>query len=331
MIITCSQAADGVLAESDSTSERRYRHPGSGSPSCGLAAANYAGRVPLTTTPAPSTTHTLTVWVDGVLVTDPSQPVVAANDHGLVVGDGVFEVLKITEAGPFAVRRHLERLSRSATALGLPALDHSRVRAGIDEVLASWGGGYGRLRITYTGGRGPLASNAAYGPPTLVVATEPADPPAPAAVLVTAPWTRNERGALAGVKSTSYAENVRALAYAARRGGTEAVFLNTAGNLCEGTGTNVFVVIDDEMWTPPQSSGALAGITRGLVLEWCDVGERDLTLADALAADEVFLTSSMRDIQPVRRWDDTDFSPSHPVTDKIAAVFAERSSADLDP
>ena len=83
------------------------------------------------------------------------------------------------------------------------------------------------------------------------------------------PWTRNERSATAGLKTTSYAENVVALAHAKERGGIEAVFANTRGELCEGTGTNVFVVVDGELLTPPLESGCLAGITRELTLEWC--------------------------------------------------------------
>jgi branched-chain amino acid aminotransferase len=148
--------------------------------------------------------------------------------------------------------------------------------------------------------------------------------------VVTAPWARNEHGALTGVKSTSYGENVRVLAYATQRGASEGLMLNTAGQLCEGTGANVFVVVDGRVVTPPLSAGALAGITRDLVLEWTDVEERDLTLAEALAADEVFLTSSLRDVQSVYRWDDTTFG-AHPVTDAVARTFAKRSAADLEP
>ena len=293
--------------------------------------ANYAGRVRLATTPRPTGTRHLTVWADGLLLDEPTRPVVAASDHGLVVGDGVFEALKITHAGPFAVRRHLDRLTRSAAALGLPPPDHARIRAAIDEVMAHGGEGFGRLRITYTGGRGPLASHAPYGPPTLLIAAEPADLPAASAVVVTSPWSRNENGALAGVKSISYADNVRTLAFATAHGAIEAIFLNTAGRVCEGTGTNVFVIKDGRVVTPPLSAGPLAGITRELILEWYEVEERDITLAEALAADEVFLTSSLRDLQPVRQWDEDDFDPTHPVTEEIAAIFAARSKAEIDP
>jgi branched-chain amino acid aminotransferase len=157
----------------------------------------------------------------------PNDATVPASDHGLVAGNGVFETLKVTHAGPFAVQRHLDRLSRSAAAMGLPTPAHPRIRAAIEEVLDGREFDHGRLRITYTGGLGPLSSAAPYGPPTLVVAAEPAELPAASTAIVTAPWTRNEHGALSGVKSTSYAENVRSLAYASSRRATEAIFLNT--------------------------------------------------------------------------------------------------------
>jgi branched-chain amino acid aminotransferase len=287
--------------------------------------------VQLTTSAPQALTGQLRIWLNGRLYDDPDQAMIAGTDHGLVVGDGVFETLKVTERGAFAVRRHLSRLSRSAAALQLPAPDHGQIRKAIEAVLEGRGFPCGKLRITYTGGGGPLGSEAAYGPPTLIAALAPADAAAPIASIVTTPWTRNEHGALAGVKSISYAENVRALRYAAERQATEAIFLNTAGHVCEGTGSNIFLVFADTIITPPLSSGPLAGITRELIMEWSSVQERDLTLDEAKRADEVFITSSMRNVQAVDRWDDLVFRPRRPVTQALAINFAERSGADLDP
>jgi branched-chain amino acid aminotransferase len=287
--------------------------------------------VQLTASAPQRLTQQLRIWLNGAVCDDPSQAMIPASDHGLLVGDGVFETLKVTERGAFAVRRHLNRLSRSAAALHLPPPDHLRIREAIDAVVDSRDFPRGKLRITYTGGRGPLGSEAAYGPPTLLVALAPADPAAPITSIVTAPWTRNERGALAGVKSTSYAENVRTLGYAAERQASEAIFLNTAGHVCEGTGTNIFLVFGDTIVTPPLSSGPLAGITRELIMEWSPVEERDLTVEEAKRADEVFITSSMRDVQGIERWDDLIFSPARPITEAVVTGFAERSQADLDP
>jgi branched-chain amino acid aminotransferase len=287
--------------------------------------------VQLTASAPQQLTQKLRIWLNGAVYDDPSQAMIPGNDHGLLVGDAVFETLKVTERGAFAVRRHLNRLSRSAAALHLPPPDHGRIREAIDAVIDGRDFPRGKLRITYTGGRGPLGSEAAYGPPTLLAALAPADPAAPITSIVTAPWTRNERGALAGVKSTSYAENVRTLGYAAERQASEAIFLNTAGHVCEGTGTNIFLVFGDTIVTPPLSSGPLAGITRELIMEWSPVEERDLTEEETKRADEVFITSSMRDVQRIERWDDLIFSPARPITEAVATAFAERSQADLDP
>ena len=276
-------------------------------------------------------TQHLRIWLNGAVYDDPSEAVIAGNDHGLLVGDGVFETLKVTEQGAFAVQRHLNRLSRSAAALHLPPPDHGRIREAIDAVVDGRDFPRGKLRITYTAGRGPLGSEAAYGPPTLLAALAPADPAARITSIVTAPWTRNERGALAGVKSTSYAENVRTLGYAAEKEASEAIFLNTAGHVCEGTGTNIFLVFGDTVVTPPLSSGPLAGITRELIMEWSPVAERDLTVEEAKRADEVFITSSMRDVQGIERWDDLIFSPERRITEAVATGFAVRSQAELDP
>ena len=107
----------------------------------------------------------------------------------------------------------------------------------------------------------------------MLVACSAAKPWPPSTVLATVPWVRNERSAVAGVKTTSYAENVVALAHAHARGASEALFLNTQGRVCEGTGSNVFAVVDGAILTPPLSSGCLAGVTRDLVIEWCGAEE----------------------------------------------------------
>lgn len=275
------------------------------------------------------------VWVStgpgsGELV-EPGERRISVTDHGLVVGDGVFEALKVVRAGGFSISRHLDRLSRSAAALGLPAPDHGQVRVGIDAVIEGREWPLGKIRITYTGGEGPLGSPPAFGTPSLVVASAPADEPDTTTTIITTPWRRNDAGAMTGVKTTSYAENVRGLKYALDRDGSEGIFVNTSGQLCEGTGSNIFLVLGDEVITPPLSAGPLAGITRDLLLEWCDIVERDITLTDAQQADEVFITSSLRDVQSVERWDEVAFSAPGPLTKQIAATFAERSGADLDP
>lgn len=270
-------------------------------------------------------------WMNGDLLTDPTGAVLGVTDHGFTVGDGVFESIKTLDGRPFALTRHLERLARSATGLGLEAPDEAVVRRGVDEVLAGTADPLGRLRITYSAGPAPMGSGRGDGPATLVVAHSAIEPTGESTAVATVPWTRNERGATAGLKTTSYAENVIALARAQEHGATEAIFANTAGHLCEGTGTNVFYVVDAELRTPTLASGCLAGVTRALVLEWCGGREVDEPLEVAQAADEAFLVSTTRDVQAIARWDGRELPAPGPVTAECAATWRRREAEQIDP
>ncbi len=189
-----------------------------------------------------------------------------------------------------------------------------------------------RVRITVTAGLSGLGSGRGESPLTVIVALGPLTEWGRQADVVTVPWPRNEHSAIAGLKTTSYAENVLALAYARERGGEEAIFGNTAGNLCEGTGTNVFVVTGGRLITPPLSAGCLAGVTRDLVIEWVGAAEEDLPVGVLAAADEAFLTGTTRDVQPIRFVDGVPLPAAPgPVTRKAADIFAARSAELVDP
>ncbi len=277
------------------------------------------------------------LWVgdrSGGDLVDASAARVSVLDHGFTVADGVFETLKVTPDGPFALTRHLRRLDSSARAMGLEPPDGEVVREAIAAVLAAnkeQAGSLARLRITYTAGAAPLGSDRGDATPTLVVAVATASPWPETTTLATVPWTRNERSAVAGVKSTSYAENVVALQRAHAAGASEAVFANTRGELCEGTGTNVFVVVDGDVMTPPLSSGCLAGITRALVIEWFDAVERELPFEILWSANEVFVTSSTRDVHPVVRIDDREWAAAGPEGLRLREAFGRRASQGVDP
>jgi branched-chain amino acid aminotransferase len=281
-------------------------------------------------------TDGVVAWVNGRVV-DPDEPSVAVLDHGLTVGDGVFETLKVLQGRPFALTRHLRRLTTSATGLGLPAPDGDVVRAAVDDVLGTGEPiGFGRLRITVTGGPGPLGSDRGDAAPSLVVLASPVARPTATTAVHVVPWTRNERSAVAGLKTTSYAENVVALAWSRERGGSEALLANTRGMLCEGTGSNVVVEVDGALVTPPLSSGALAGITRELLLEWAlqdgfELLEQDVDLPGLRAAREVLLTSSTRDVQPVHAVDGGALTAPGPLGVRAADLFRRRAADDIDP
>ena len=269
-------------------------------------------------------------WVNGKVLADPEGPAVAVSDHGLTVGDGVFEAVKAVKGSPFALERHLERLTASAAGLGLPEPDLAEVRRGVAEVLAGTGEPLSRIRITYTGGPAPLGSGRGDAPPTLVVVAAPLAEAAESSRVATVPWPRNERGALAGLKTTSYGENVVMLAYAKERGAGEAVMANLAGHLCEGTGSNVFYVVDGELRTPSLESGCLAGVTRALVLEWYGGREVDEPIEVIQQASEVFLASTTRDVQPVSHWDDLELPVPGPVTKAAQEAWRDHEASMLE-
>jgi branched-chain amino acid aminotransferase len=271
------------------------------------------------------------VWVNGTLV-DGDAPAVSAFDHGLLTGDGVFETIKTYAGKPFALTRHYARLQHSGRGLGLPIPDRTVVGEAIDAVVAANGVTEGRVRVTVTGGPAPLGSERGPTGPTVIVAAAPQPEWPPTTAVVVVPWPRNERSPLAGLKTTSYGDNVVALAYAKERGAGEAIFGNLAGNLCEGTGSNVFLVVDGELVTPPLSSGCLAGVTRAVLLEVADVVERDVPLAQLTEAQEAFITSTTRELQPISSVDGRELPTAPgPITAAAAEAFSALVARDMDP
>ena len=283
----------------------------------------------MTATPAPELERLL--WLDGAVVAAEDARI-SPFDHGLTVGDGVFETLKVLGGVTFAMRRHLERLARSASALGLEAPPADLVRRAASDLIEATGAVDARLRVTLTGGPGPLGSDRGDAGTTLLLALSELAPVPDSTAVHTVEWTRNERSALTGLKTTSYAENVLALSVARRHGASEALFANTVGQLCEGTGSNIFVGIDGRLVTPPLSAGPLAGITRELVLEVTDAVEEDLPFDVLGRVDEAFLTSSIRDVQAIATIDGRSLPAAPgPLTRAAAEAFAALASSDVDP
>ena len=268
-------------------------------------------------------------WVNGELV-DPEAATIPVADHGVTVGDGCFETAKIVRGEAFALTRHLRRLRRSLDALrlDLPTSD-DEIRNAVAEVIAA-SDGAGVVRITVTAGTGPLGSGRGEGAPTLIVASAVDRGWDATTTVITVPWARNEKGALVGVKSTSYAENVLALREATKRGASEALLPNTVGNLCEGTGTNVFCEFDGRLITPTLASGCLAGITRELLIEVTDAEEFDVPIGHLATTAEAFLASSTRDVMPILRIDDRNLETG-PLTAAAADAFAQLVASTTDP
>jgi branched-chain amino acid aminotransferase len=259
---------------------------------------------------------TRVVSIDGAL-RSPADAVVSVYDRGFLYGDAVFEVLRTYDGQPFALDEHLARLRRSAERVFIDVpVDDATLGRDITAALAAAGEGEHYLRVVLTRGSGPLSldpSTATH--PLRVLLVEPVTPPAKelyargiAAITVAVRRTADDTVA-AGAKLANYLPNLLAMREARARGAQEALVLDARGHVVEGASSNVFVVRGGRVATPPESAGILPGITRAhLIAAARSLGipleERDLLPADLLAADEVFVSSSIREVLSVVRVDD---------------------------
>jgi branched-chain amino acid aminotransferase len=253
--------------------------------------------------------------VDGA-ITLASEAVIPATDEGLLRGDGVFEVIRVYDGRPFALDEHLRRLERSAMNLRLP-LDLEAVRADANRLLAHAGAGpdHELLRIVITrGGR-------------RVMLTE-SMPPAPEFVRLGS-VTYSPTRVLDGVKSLSYAANMLASRLARERGYDEALLVTPHGRVLEAPTSSFFWVEEGVVMTPPLDEHILASITRRVVLEQTEVIERPFTLADLSGADEAFLASTVREVQPVSAVDQHRLAAPGPITARLAAEVTDSIRAEL--
>ena len=251
---------------------------------------------------------------------------VSVLDRGFTVGDGLFETMKLVQGRVFLWPWHLERLQQAAQLLRLSMPDANLLTDVVRQVAAANGaaiGAFGRLRLTVTAGPGG-------GPATISCSASAEQPRHGPAFLASAGWPRNERSPLVGVKSTSYAENLLALETARSGGAAEAVFFNTRDELAEGATSNLFIVEDGVVVTPPTSAGLLPGITRRFVLGLASadlsIVEEPVSRARLAAADEVFLTSSLQDVRAVAGVDERSYAPG-PMTALVQDRFGEAATA----
>jgi branched-chain amino acid aminotransferase len=245
-----------------------------------------------------------------------SEASIPATDEGLLRGDGAFEVIRVYDGRPYGLEEHLRRIERSAANLRLD-VNTEAVRAEAHRLLARAGPGeeHELLRIVLTrGGR-------------RLMLTEPLPPSAPQIRLGTITYSPTR--ILDGVKSLSYAANVLATRLAREQGFDEALLVTPHGRVLEAPTSSIFWVKEGAILTPPLEDHILASITRAVVMEVSGASERPCTLNDLRLADEAFLASTTREVQPVASIDDTELPAGAPVTAGVVAAVRERISAEL--
>jgi branched-subunit amino acid aminotransferase/4-amino-4-deoxychorismate lyase len=237
-------------------------------------------------------------------------------DRGFMLGDGVFETMKVANGAPWYLKRHLRRLEDGARRLRI--IYPARLVTWIDDVIqraSSLNSDTDEMALRVTLTRGValtpgLTSITSEQPTTVVTAYDlPSIPKTVyeqgiSAQIASAP--RNERALTSKIKTTNYAEAIIALQEARAAGYDEAIFLDTNNFVSEATSSNVFVCLNGTLVTPSSIHGILPGITRAVVLELAarlkvPVAERELGREELINADEAFLTSSLREIAPLVR------------------------------
>jgi branched-chain amino acid aminotransferase len=277
------------------------------------------------------------IYIDGEFY-EKEHAKVSVFDHGLLYGDGVFEGIRFYNGRVFRLEEHIDRLYDSARAICLSIpLDKAAMTEATLETIRQNGLKDGYVRLVVTRGAGDLGLNPALCPKAtiIIIASKitlyPQKMNQNGLMVVTCATRRIPHGALSPmVKSLNYLNNVMAKIEAANAGAGEGLMLNEQGYVAECTGDNVFIVKNGRIFTPPISSGALAGVTRAVVFEMANeagipISEPDVTRYDLFTADECFLTGTAAELIPVVTLDRRPIGDGKPgpITRRLMTRFHE--------
>ena len=262
------------------------------------------------------------MWVNGKQV-DPGAPHISGLDRGFNRADGLFETMRSYGGHVAFLNRHMRRLAGGANALGLTLPDLSEQVLTGARVAKERGWGDAAIRLTVSRGVGDLGLPPTPGvEPTAVVIASPLPPTPPGMYdkgisVQIAKGRRNEYSVTSGLKTLAYAEAVIALTAAREAGFDDALFLDIEGHVAEGPISNVMFVKGRKLITPPLTCGILPGVTRAVTMELAaeegfPVEERPVERAEIDSADEMFYTSSLRELYPIVRVDAVTIGSGNP-------------------
>jgi branched-chain amino acid aminotransferase len=271
------------------------------------------------------------IWLNGRLVPR-EQAHIDIADRGLLLGDGLFETLRVYAGQAFKLEDHLDRLARGAAELGIPLpFDVPDIASAVHETLEAHhlDAASAALRITLTRGPGQRGLLPPEDPsPNLIISVSPYHPAVSGdgfTVVTSKRARRNEGSLTARLKTLQYLDNIVAQTEAAAEGAGEALMLNNRNAIACGARSNVFAVIKGTLLTPPIEEGALPGITRAAVLHLARelsvaTSQARVTLGDLAKAEGAFLTNSLLEIVPICRVDGWQI-PSGTVTRRLSDAY----------
>jgi len=280
----------------------------------------------------------LEIYIDGKFYPK-SEAKVSVYDHGLLYGDGVFEGIRAYDGIVFKLKEHIERLYTSAHTImmQIPITQKEMIKAVLDTLKKNkLSNSY--IRLVVTRGKGDLGLDPRKcARATVIIITEPmialhSKEKKEDGITAMISWVKRDPVDATSheVKSLNYLNSILAKIESNISGVDEAICLDKTGFVCEGVAENVFIVNENEVITPPTSTGALRGITRHTVMQLvkkqgCSMLEENITANDLFTADEVFLTGTAAEITPVREINKRVIGDGKvgPVTKKLMQEFSK--------
>jgi branched-chain amino acid aminotransferase len=250
-------------------------------------------------------------------------------------GWGVFSTLRVCQGVLFACERHYDRMARDAARMHVPfRMSASELEAALLRLIAANNASEATLRVAVVRNKGGLFEAPQQKRESDVIAfTTDLTDWGEGVKLSYVPHGRHASSPFAGIKMMSWAQNLTWYEEANEQGFDEVILLNEVGQVSECTSANIFVIQDDNVWTPPVgSSGCLAGVTRAILLEHIHVrgltvAERELTPSDLEESEQVFITSTTRDLLPVLEVDHEPLAQSRDTLARLQKAFSDYRDA----
>jgi branched-chain amino acid aminotransferase len=264
-------------------------------------------------------------------VREASETILSAGQVGLLSGWGVFSTLRVYAGVPFAWERHWERMKRDAGRMRIPFPSEARwLEERLHRLIDANRAFNATLRVYVVRDRGGIWEGPGQAREfDLIAFTADVNRWPEDVKLGLVPHGRHAASEFAGTKYISWSENLMRYERAHEQGLDEVVLLNERGEVSECTSANIFAVQSNRVWTPPQSAGCLAGVTRGVLLEEVqipgfEIGEKTLLPQDLESADEVFITSTTRELLPVASIEGLHVKSGHAICDRLQQAFSSR-------
>lgn len=257
------------------------------------------------------------------------------SDDRIFLGEGLFETLRIWKGRLCYPDLHWQRLRQSAALLQIGMdLSYADWCQQLQACLQKTGIQDGGLKVLLSGGSAPRGLLQTGEQPRLLFETFPGVSDVKPLSLVTAPWLRDSANPIYALKSVNYLEAIMARRYAQKAGADDALFFNTAEQVTETTVANVFIIRDQTIYTPPLSSGILAGILRSRLIEqapaWGIVCKQQPISKESLVeADVVLTTNVLQGLRPVKSWESSIYNCQHPLIKVLQDYLAGDAKANV--